>query len=59
MIDAAIHQLEFHCKEVTNHPYPYGIKLLLFFPEAGSTAQIRCGYWSLMRISPELRAMLA
>ncbi|MFC1826234.1 insulinase family protein, partial [Thermodesulfobacteriota bacterium] len=29
MIEAAIHQLEFHRKEVTNTPYPYGIKLLL------------------------------
>ncbi|KPA17250.1 presequence protease [Candidatus Magnetomorum sp. HK-1] len=29
LIDTAIHQLEFHRKEVTNHPYPYGIKLLL------------------------------
>lgn len=29
MIDAAIHQLEFHRKEVTNTPYPYGIKLLI------------------------------
>ncbi|TES92954.1 MAG: peptidase M16 [Desulfobacteraceae bacterium] len=34
MIDAAIHQLEFHRKEVTNIPYPYGIKLLFAF--AGS-----------------------
>lgn len=34
MIESAIHQLEFHRKEVTNTPYPYGIKLLLAF--AGS-----------------------
>lgn len=34
LIDAAIHQIEFHRKEITNAPYPYGIKLLLFF--AGS-----------------------
>ncbi len=34
MIESAIHQLEFHRKEVTNIPYPYGIKLLLTF--AGS-----------------------
>lgn len=34
MIDSAIHQVEFHRKEVTNTPYPYGIKLLLAF--AGS-----------------------
>jgi len=31
LIDSAIHQLEFHRKEITNHPYPYGIKLLLNF----------------------------
>ncbi|MCD6584783.1 MAG: insulinase family protein [Desulfobacteraceae bacterium] len=29
MVDSAIHQIEFHQKEVTNSPYPYGIKLLL------------------------------
>jgi Zn-dependent M16 (insulinase) family peptidase len=29
MVDSAIHQIEFHHKEVTNTPYPYGIKLLL------------------------------
>lgn len=31
MIESAIHQLEFHRKEVTNIPYPYAIKLLLTF----------------------------
>jgi Zn-dependent M16 (insulinase) family peptidase len=31
MVESAIHQLEFHRKEVTNTPYPYGIKLLLAF----------------------------
>ena len=31
LIESAIHQLEFHRKEVTNTPYPYGIKLLLTF----------------------------
>ncbi|MBL0716393.1 MAG: insulinase family protein [Desulfosarcina sp.] len=30
LIDAAIHQIEFHRKEITNAPYPYGLKLLLF-----------------------------
>jgi presequence protease len=30
-IESAIHQIEFHRKEVTNIPYPYGIKLLLSF----------------------------
>lgn len=29
MVESAIHQIEFHQKEVTNSPYPYGIKLLL------------------------------
>ncbi|GBC63584.1 peptidase M16 [Desulfonema ishimotonii] len=31
LAEAAIHQLEFHRKEVTNTPYPYGLKLLLSF----------------------------
>jgi len=31
MIESAIHQLEFQRKEVTNTPYPYGIKWLLVF----------------------------
>jgi len=35
LIDTAIHQMEFHRKEVTNSPYPYGIKLLLH----------ACGSW--------------
>ena len=34
LIESAIHQLEFHRKEVTNSPYPYGIKLLLAFAGA-------------------------
>jgi len=34
LIDSAIHQIEFHRKEITNTPYPYGIRLLLSF--AGS-----------------------
>jgi len=29
LINSAIHQIEFHQKEITNSPYPYGIKLLL------------------------------
>jgi Zn-dependent M16 (insulinase) family peptidase len=29
LVDSAIHQIEFHHKEITNTPYPYGIKLLL------------------------------
>ena len=31
LIEAAIHQVEFHHREVTNTPYPYGLKLLLGF----------------------------
>lgn len=34
LIESALHQIEFHRKEVTNTPYPYGIKLLTSF--AGS-----------------------
>ncbi len=34
IIESAIHQLEFHRKEITNTPYPYGIKMFLTF--AGS-----------------------
>lgn len=29
MVESAMHQLEFHRKEITNTPYPYGIKLLV------------------------------
>ncbi|MGA6926552.1 MAG: insulinase family protein, partial [Desulfosarcina sp.] len=29
LVESAIHQIEFHRKEVTNSPYPYGIKLLV------------------------------
>jgi Zn-dependent M16 (insulinase) family peptidase len=31
LIESAIHQIEFHRKEVTNTPYPYGLKLLMAF----------------------------
>jgi len=31
LIEAAIHQIEFRRKEVTNQPYPYGLRLLLSF----------------------------
>lgn len=30
LIESALHQFEFHRKEKTNYPYPYGIKLLLY-----------------------------
>ena len=29
LIESAIHQIEFHRREITNSPYPYGLKLLL------------------------------
>ncbi|MEA2059861.1 MAG: insulinase family protein [Thermodesulfobacteriota bacterium] len=31
LIESAIHQIEFHRKEITNTPHPFGIKLLLSF----------------------------
>ncbi|MFO7838767.1 MAG: insulinase family protein [Desulfosalsimonadaceae bacterium] len=31
LVESAIHQIEFHRKEVTNSPFPYGLKLLLRF----------------------------
>ena len=31
MVASAIHQIEFHRKEITNTPYPFGIKLLMSF----------------------------
>ena len=31
LVDSAMHQIEFHHREITNSPYPYGIKLLLSF----------------------------
>ncbi|HCY87912.1 MAG TPA: peptidase M16 [Desulfobacteraceae bacterium] len=34
LIDSAIHQIEFYRKEITNTPYPYGIKMLLSFAGA-------------------------
>jgi len=35
LIEAAIHQVEFHRKEITNTPYPYGLKLFVSM----------CGTW--------------
>lgn len=31
LLESAIHQIEFHKKEITNSPHPFGIKLLLSF----------------------------
>jgi presequence protease len=35
LVETALHQIEFHRKEISNAPYPYGLKLLLRF----------CGDW--------------
>ena len=35
LVESAIHQIEFHRREISNTPYPYGIKLLLTL----------CGSW--------------
>ncbi len=29
LVESAVHQIEFHRKEITNSPFPYGLKLLL------------------------------
>jgi len=34
LVAAAFHQIEFHRREITNSPYPYGIKLLMSFAGA-------------------------
>ncbi len=34
LVESAIHQIEFHRKEITNTPYPFGIKLVLSFSGA-------------------------
>ncbi|MBU2431489.1 MAG: insulinase family protein, partial [Proteobacteria bacterium] len=34
LIESAIHQIEFHRKEISNTPYPFGIQLLLSFAAA-------------------------
>jgi Zn-dependent M16 (insulinase) family peptidase len=31
LIESALHQIEFHRKEITNTPYPFGLKLFLTF----------------------------
>ncbi len=31
LIESALHQLEFHRKEITNSPYPFGLRLILTF----------------------------
>ncbi len=56
LIESAIHQIEFHRKEITNTPYPYGLKLFLSF----------CGPWfhggdpvRVLRFDQDLREIRA
>ncbi len=56
LIESAIHQTEFHRKEITNTPYPYGLKLFLSF----------CGPWfhggdpvRVLRFDQDLREIRA
>jgi hypothetical protein len=59
LIESAIHQVEFHRKEITNTPYPYGIKLLLSFTgtrlHGGDPSRILNLDEDLNRIREELR----
>lgn len=58
LIDSAIHQAEFHRKEITNSPYPYGMKLLLSFASTwlhrGDPARILRFDDDLKRLNDEL-----
>ena len=58
LIDSAIHQMEFSRKEITNHPYPYGLNLLfLFFStwlHGGDPARIFQFDADLKRLNEEL-----
>ncbi len=58
LIESAIHQIEFHRKEITNTPYPYGIKLLLTFSgswfHGGDPAKILNFDADLARLQKEL-----
>ena len=58
LIDSAIHQIEFHRKEVTNTPYPYGIRQLLTITgtwiHAGDPLKILLIDEDLKRIRQEL-----
>ena len=60
LIDSAIHQIEFHRKEITNSPYPYGIKLLLTFSgswfHGGDPVKILNFDADLARLQKELAA---
>ena len=58
LIDSAIHQVEFRRKEITNSPYPYGIKLLLAFSSSwfhgGSPEDILLLDKTLTKINKEI-----
>jgi Zn-dependent M16 (insulinase) family peptidase len=60
LIESAIHQIEFHRKEITNTPYPYGIKLLLTFAgswlHAGDPTKILKFEADLKRLHNEIAA---
>lgn len=60
LIDSAIHQLEFYRKEVTNEPYPYGLKLLLQFSgpwlHGGDPVSVLQFDADLSRLNSELQA---
>jgi Zn-dependent M16 (insulinase) family peptidase len=60
LIESAIHQIEFHRKEITNTPYPYGIKLLLTFSgswfHGGDPVKILNFDANLTRLRKELAA---
>ncbi len=58
LIESAIHQLEFHRKEITSTPYPYGLKLLLTFAASwlhgGDPVKILSFDADLKRLNAEL-----
>ena len=58
LIESAIHQVEFHRKEITNIPYPYGLRLLLIFSgrwlHGGSPERILQFDTDLSRLHDEL-----
>ncbi len=60
LIESAIHQIEFHRKEITNTPYPYGLKLLLTFSgswfHGGDPLQVLNFDSDLQRLRRELAA---
>jgi Zn-dependent M16 (insulinase) family peptidase len=58
LIDSAVHQLEFHRKEITNTPYPYGLNLFFTFAgcwlHGGDPVKILCFDADLNRLNAEL-----